>query len=90
MTEYLYDDIKRLLADIRFQVLRPAGSTVGYCARKCGKWARGCGVCADCLVEELRELPPELGYLPCLYLDACREQATIERRIMEIAEGNQS
>ena len=84
-------EAQRLMGEIRYQVFIPAGSTVGDCARKCGSMARGSMVCVVCLVDDLRKLMPEAEtWRPARYLQACWEQHNIERRIMEIAEGNQS
>ena len=82
-------ETKRLLGEIRYQVFRPEGTTIGDCARKCDNAARGGRVCAACLVEEMRVLLPGACGLPAAYWHLCIEQRGIERRIMEIAEGNQ-
>ena len=84
-------EAQRLMGEIRYQVFRPEVTTVGECAHKCGNLARGSMVCADCLTDDLRKLMPEAEtWRPARYLQACWEQHNIERRIMEIAEGNQS
>ena len=83
-------EAQRLLGEIRYQVLRPEVTTVGECDRKCGNMARGSRVCEECLVDDLRKLMPEADtWRPARYLQACWEQHNIERRIMEIAKGNQ-
>ena len=83
-------EAKRLMGEIRYQVFRPEVTTVGECARKCGSVAWGSGACTECLVDDLRKLMPEAEtWRPARYLQACWEQHNIERRIMEIAKGNQ-
>ena len=83
-------EAQRLLGEIRYQVFRPDGTTVGNCASKCGNLARGSRVFEECLVDDLRKLMPEAEtWRPARYLQACWEQHNIERRIMEIAKGNQ-
>ena len=44
-----------LAGSIRYQ-LSPGVHTAGACAQGCGKRARGAGVCADCLTDELEEI----------------------------------
>lgn len=78
-------EAQRLMGEIRYQVFIPAGSTVGSCARKCGNRARNSGVCAVCLVKELRALLPEAGRWPASYWDLCIDQWVAEQKIMEIA-----
>lgn len=80
-------EAKRLLGEIIYQVFRPEVTTVGNCARKCGNLARGSGVCAVCLVEELRALLPEADGWPASYWHLCIEQRAIEQKIMDIAGG---
>ena len=80
-------DADLIMQLIRHQVFCPDGATVGPCASGCGKSARGCSVCAACLVEELRALLPEAGWWPVSYWHLCIEQRAIEQKIMEIAGG---
>ena len=83
-------EAQRLMGEIRYQVFRPEVTTVGECDRKCGRLARGSMVCDECLVDELRKLMPEAEtWRPARYLQACWEQYSIARRIMEIAGGGE-
>lgn len=45
-----------LIGRLRYEVLRPAVTTVGLCSHGCGATARGGGTCGWCLAHELGEL----------------------------------
>ena len=76
-----------LMAAIRAQVFVPEGTTMGACAKGCGRSARGSGTCAECLARELDALIPPGGMWPDgvpgrMYLHACNMQRAAERDVL--------
>lgn len=58
---------RELFDRLRYQVYRPAVTTMSGCANGCGEWARGGGECWKCLVNQIDRMvtsdaDPELAY----------------------------
>lgn len=77
---------RELMAAIRREVFRPEVTTMGACAKGCGRSARGSGTCADCLAGELDAL---VGWpTGRQYNAACQYQREAERAVLDAAGGD--